>query len=110
MKKLLYWSAATLALMIAGPWLALLAGGMDAMGLCFLLFFAVNPLFSLICGVFAGRDIKQLWSLPIIVAGFFVAGVWIHFEMGEPAFLLYAGCYLVIGVLAMLIGAWVKRK
>ena len=110
MKKLLFWSVASLALMIGGPWLALLAGGMDAMGLCFLLFFAVNPLFSLICGVFAGREIKQSWSLPIIVTASFVAGVWLHFEMGEPAFLLYGGCYLLICVVAMVISAWIKRK
>ena len=109
MKRFFVWLVLAALLMIGGPWFALRFAGMDAMGVCFLLFFAVNPLFCAICGAFAGLNIKQLWSLPLIIAGLFVAGVWLFFELGEPAFLLYAGCYLVIGVIAMLISAWIKK-
>ena len=44
------------------------------------------------------------------MAGLYLAGVWLFFEMGEPAFLLYGGCYLVAGVVAMLGSAFVKHR
>ena len=80
------------------------------MAACFILFFAVNPLFSMVSGVFAGKDIKRLWPLPIITAGLFLMGTWLFFEMGETAFLLYCGCYLMIGIVAMLISAFVNKR
>ena len=40
-----------------------------------------------VCGVFAGKNIQQLWALPIIAAGLFLAGAWLFFEMGEMTFL-----------------------
>ncbi len=84
--------------------------GMDAMGVCFILFFAINPLFSVACGVVAGVNVKQLWPLPIITSGLFLAGVWLFFEMGEPAFLIYCFGYLLIGVVAMLVSAFFHKK
>ena len=110
MKRFIFWTLSAALLMIGGPWLALQFDGMDAMGFCFILFFAINPLFSAVCGVFAGINIKQLWTLPFITAGLFLAGVWIFLEMGEPAFLLYCGCYLFIGILAMLATAFLINK
>ena len=110
MKKLLTWTLLAIFLMIGCPWLAVEFAGSAGMAVCFILFFAVNPLFSAVCGVFAGRNIKQLWSLPIITAVLFLAGVWLFFEMGEPAFLLYCGCYLIIGMIAMLISNFVSKR
>ena len=110
MKKLLLWTALAALLTIGCPWLAVSFAGTAGMAVCFLLFFAVNPVFSAVCGIFAGRSIKQLWSLPLIVATLFLAGVWLFFEMGEPAFLLYAGTYLVIGLIAMPAGAFAKKR
>ena len=109
MKKLLFWTIGTILLMIAAPWGVLTVfDGMDAMGACFVVFFAINPLFSAVCGAFAGMNVKQLWVLPIIVAVSFLAGAWIFFEPGELAFLIYSGGYFVIGVVFMLIGFFVK--
>ena len=110
MKKLLIWTFLSALLMIGGPWLALKFSGMDAMGICFILFYAVNPLFSVVCGAFAGKNIRQLWVLPLIAAGLFLVGVWVFFEMGEPAFLIYAAGYLVLGGIAMLVSAFIMRR
>ena len=109
MKKLLIWTLLASLLMIGCPWLAVKFAGSAGMAVCFLLFFAVNPLFSAGCGVSAGKNIRQLWPLPIITAGLFLAGVWLFFEMGEPAFLLYCGSYLAIGIIAMLASAFVNK-
>lgn len=110
MKKFVIWTLSAILLMIGCPWLAVEFAGCEGMAICFLLFYAVNPIFSAVCGVFAGKSIKQLWALPIIVSGLFLAGVWLFFEMGESAFLLYCGCYLVIGIAAMLISAAVNKR
>lgn len=110
MKKLLTWTLFAIILMMGCPWLAVEFAGSAAMAVCSLLFFAVNPLFSVVCGVFAGKDLKQLWVLPLITAGSFLAGTWLLFEPGETAFLLYCGGYLMIGMIAMGISAFVNKK
>lgn len=110
MKKFIVWTILAILLMIGCPWLAVEFAGSAGMAVCFILFFAINPVFSAVCGIFAGKNIKQLWILPIIIAVLFLAGTWLFFDMSETAFLLYAGCYLIIGVIAMLISAFVYKK
>ena len=110
MKKIITWTIMASVLMIGFPWLAVTFAGSAGMAICFLLFFAINPVFSAACGAFAGKNVKQRWSLPVITAVLFLVGVWVFFEMGEPAFLRYAAYYLVIGIGAMLISAWIKKR
>ena len=82
MNKFSAWFIATIIVMIGFPWLAVTFAGS------------------------AGKNIKQLWMIPMVVAGLYLAGVWMFFEMGESAFLLYAGIYLLIGIVAMFISAF----
>lgn len=110
MKKLFTWTMLAIILMIICPWLTVEFAGSAGMAICFVLFFAVNPLFSAVGGIFAGSNIKQLWALPIITSGLFLAGTWMFFEMGETAFLMYCGCYLIIGIIAMLISAFMNKR
>ena len=110
-QNIILWVAASMAVMLAFPWLAVTFVKGDAgMAVCFLLFFAVNPLYSMIIGAFAGKDVKHLWSLPVISAVLFLIGTWIFFDMGETAFILYAAGYLVIGIMAMLISMFIRKK
>ncbi len=110
-KNIILWVAASMAVMLAFPWLAVTFVKGDAgMAVCFLLFFAVNPLYSMIIGAFAGKDVKHLWSLPVISAVLFLIGTWIFFDMGETAFILYAAVYLIIGIMAMLISMFIRKK
>ena len=103
-KNIILWLAASAVVMLAFPWLAVTFVKGDAgMAVCFLLFFAVNPLYSVLIGAFAGKDVKHLWSLPVISSALFLIGTWIFFDMGESAFILYAAVYLVLGIAAMLI-------
>uniref|UniRef100_UPI003FEF812D hypothetical protein n=1 Tax=Dysosmobacter welbionis TaxID=2093857 RepID=UPI003FEF812D len=110
MKPLIFWSILAMLLMIGCPWLAATFAGSAGMAVCLLLFFGVNPIFSAVCGVFAGKDIKRLWPLPIVVAGLFLAGAWLFFAMGETAFLLYCVCYLMIALIAMLMRSFLKGR
>lgn len=110
MRKVINWIIFVLILMIGCPWLAVTFAGTAGMAVCFLLFYAINPLFSIACGVFAGKNIKKLWMLPLFNAGAFLVGTWLFFEMGEPAFWLYCGVYLIIGICSMLVTAWLNKK
>lgn len=83
-KNIILWMAALAVVMLAFPWLAVTFVKGDAgMAVCFLLFFAVNPLYSVLIGAFAGKDIRRLWSLPVISAVLFFIGTWIFFDMGD---------------------------
>ena len=110
MKQLTVWIVSAVFLMLFCPCLVAAYAGGAGMAICLLLFFALNPLFSLLCGAAAGKNLKRLWYLPLITAALFLAGAWLFFELWETAFLLYSGCYLLIGIVAMLLTAFMNSR
>ena len=84
--------------------------GDAGMAVCLLLFIAINPIYSVVIGIFVGKDVKHLWSLPVISAMLFLIGTWIFFDMGEMAFILYAVVYLVLGIVTMLISMIIRKR
>ena len=109
MKKPLYWLIAALLLMVGAPFLAVTFAGDAGMAICFILFFALNPLFCILCGLFAGKSVKTRWFLPIAAALLFLLGTWTFFEPSEPAFLLYCGVYFALGLISMALRAIFKK-
>ena len=110
-KNFVCWLAVSAVVMLVLPWVAVTFVKGDAgMAVCFLLFYAINPIYSVAIGAFAGRDMKRLWSLPVISAVLFLCGTWIFFDMDETAFILYAAVYLVLGIVVMLISMCIKKK
>ena len=76
MKKIIPWMLAAAVIMLVFPWLAVtFIKGDGGMAVCFILFFAVNPIYAICSGAYAGKDIKIFWSLPIITALFFLLGI-----------------------------------
>ncbi|MFG6369728.1 MAG: hypothetical protein K1W16_15190 [Lachnospiraceae bacterium] len=105
------WLAVSVIVMLVLPWLAVtFIKGDAAMVVCFLLFYVVNPIYSVMLGTFAGRDIRYLGSLPVISALLFLAGTWIFFDIGEIAFIQYMMIYLILGVATMLIFRVFRKK
>lgn len=105
------WNLASGLVMVLLPWLTVhLVRGDAGMAVCFLLFFAVNPVYALAAGWAAGKQVRLLWIHPVAAAALFLAGAWLVFDMGERAFLMYAGVYLLLGLAAMLVSAWVNRS
>lgn len=100
------------AVMLLLPYLAVtLIKGDGDMAICFLLFYAVDPLWSVSVGLFAGRNIKVSWFQPLVSAALFLAGAWLLFDRGESDFLLYTAAYFAVGVFSMLVTfLLVKRK
>ncbi len=85
------------------PLLAVKTAGMNDMALCFIMFYAINPVFFVTEGIIFGKTVKQHWYIPLITSVIFLFSSWILFDMGESDFVLYAAVYFVIGILAMLI-------
>lgn len=105
------WFIISAVIMLALPWLAVsFIKGDGGMAVCFILFFAINPIYSVIMGVFAGKNVKKLWGMPVISTVLFLLGSWIFFSMGEKAFILYAGVYLILGIAAMAVSMIIHRK
>ena len=110
-KNLIGWLVLSAAVMLLLPWAAVtIVKGDGGMAAAFLLFYAVDPIYSIAAGIFAGRNVKQMWSVPIVSAVLFLLGAWALFDMGESAFLLYAGAYLALGIAAMLVCAYTGKR
>lgn len=111
MKKMIAWLIASASILLALPWLAVTFIKSDAgMAVSLFLFFVLNPIYAICAGAYAGRDVKRFWALPVITALFFLAGAWLFFDMGEMAFILYALIYLLLGIAAMLLSRFIRKK
>ena len=110
-KDFVLWLVVSIVIMLLFPFLAVTFVKGDAgMAVCFILFYAVNPVYSVVIGTFAGKDIKRLWSLPVISSILFLAGTWLLFDMGEIAFVMYAAIYLIMGMIAVLVSMLIGKK
>ncbi len=97
-RNIILWIAVSAVVMLMFPWLAATFVKSDAgMAVCLFLFFAVNPVYSMIIGVFAGKNIRHLGSLPVISAALFLIGTWMFFDMGKTAFILYTADWGIRG-------------
>lgn len=92
------------------PWLTVTFAGSAGMAICFILFFAVNPIFSVFIGCTSGKEMKSAWYVPFINAAAFLLSAWILFDMGETAFVWYALFYLILGYVVFGITAGVCRS
>lgn len=98
------WSAGAVFLLVLLPWLIVTLVRSDAgMAACFLLFYAIDPVYAIAAGMFAGKDPRRLWFLPLLTPLLFLAGTWLCFEPGEPAFVTYALMYFLLGGTTMFI-------
>ena len=108
-KKLIGWLTGSAGVLLLLPWAAATFVKSDAgMAVTLLLFFAINPIYSMVLGIFAGKHRKVMWSLPVTAAVLFLLGAWIFFDPGESAFVIYAVVYLVIGMVSMLFSSWLS--
>lgn len=103
-KKYIYWLCATIAVMFVLPFaVARLASECSGMALCMMLFLVINPIYSIILGAACGRNIRQMWNLPLVSSIAFLAGTWLFFDIKEIWFLIYAAIYLALGWIAMFV-------
>lgn len=75
-----------------------LVKGDNGMAICFILFYVINPLFSIYIGYTTNKLI-----CPVVNSLLFLMGTWIFFDMGEIAFVYYAIVYLILGLITTLV-------
>ena len=64
MKTIIPWMLATAVIMLVFPWLAVtFIKGDGGMAACFILFFAVNPIYAICSGAYAGKNIKKILDI-----------------------------------------------
>ncbi len=101
----------TITVMLGLPWLAVtFAPGEAGMAICFLLFFAVDPVYAICMGIAAGKELRKLWYQPLLTSLLFLVGTWLLFDPGESAFLQYAFVYLGLGTAAMAVTEFLQWK
>ena len=103
MKKSIKWVILSFIVLFILPLLAAKFAGSSGMALCYIMFFAVNPIFFITEGIASGKEIRKHWFMPLVSAVIYLISMWVVFDMGEDAFLLYAGTYFAIGTIVMFI-------
>lgn len=109
MKRLLSYLSLMAVTMFLIPCLTVEFGGDGGMAICFLLFYAFNPILAAFVGVYAGMNMKTIWYYPVILAVCFLLGVWVAFTTTEIMFTVYSITYLIIGWVVMLITFGIRK-
>lgn len=110
-KAMILWLTISVVIMIALPLVvAKLASECSGMALCMILFYIVNPIYSVILGFRCGKDIRRMWNLPLVSSIAFLAGTWLFFDIKEVWFIIYASVYLIIGWTAMGISKYLNKR
>ncbi|MCH5352339.1 MAG: hypothetical protein J1E06_02605 [Acutalibacter sp.] len=105
-KKIILMSALTAVFMLLLPILALELRTVVPFIVFVFLLYLICPICSIVVGAIAGTDIRRLWYfgfLPALI-GF---GAYAYI-IGWDNALIFAGCYLMLGLIAMGIAALVK--
>lgn len=111
MKDYMKWLLASAVVMAALPIVVLEVLNVGvAMAVLTLLLFAVCPIFSVLLGVFAGRDGKRFWSLPVISPLLSLVTMGVLIDHGASGFARFAGIYLILGLAAMAVSMIVRRS
>ena len=111
MKKNIPWLVLTAVVMMVLPWLAVtFVPAVSGMAALLAMFFCIDPLCSLLVGAAAGRDVKNMWVLPLAAALLFVAGAWCFLDFGDPDFFVYAIPYLALGYAAMYVSHLIRKR
>lgn len=98
-------------IMLFLPWCAVtFVKGDGGMAVCFLLFFAIDPMVAVCVGISAGKKFRAAWFQSLLLSALFLFGTRIFFDRGERAFLLYAAAYLLLGYSAAAISAILGKK
>ncbi len=109
-RQLIVWLSVTIAVMFALPVaVAKLASECSGMALCMILFYIINPVYSVILGFNCGRNIRQMWNFPLVSSIAFIAGAWLFFDIREVSFLIYAAIYLILGCIAMFVRKYLSH-
>lgn len=102
-KKICIAIVTMLVVMFILPLIAVHIVSSDAgMALCFILFFAVNPLMVIALSIMAGTELRKLWWIPLLAAVLFPVFFGIVVKELLIDLFIYSALYLAVGLLAMI--------
>ncbi len=103
MKKNICWTVASIGVLFVLPLLAANFAGQSGMALCFILFYAVNPVLFVLQGISLGKTFKKSFFIPLVSSVIYLISMWLVFDMGETDFIIYSAVYFVVGTVVMAI-------
>ena len=84
-------------------------GGAGLIGFILLLLI-VNPLYMVFLGFNCGKNIKQLWSIPLIASALFWMGAALFMEMSVDGCIIYFAIYIVAAYISMVTSYYIFHK
>lgn len=113
-KKILILSAVILVFMVGIPILLVTLNSTVSFGILILWLYAGCPIFSVAIGAIAGRRLRKLWYFVPIPAALALVICLALIQMDLPTSAFFAGCYLLLGLLAMgvcfLVSFYIRRQ
>jgi len=76
----------------------------------FVLMYFINPVYCVMIGIFASKDVKNNLIYIFLPAIVFIVSYSIIFKLLELGFIFYGLVYLIISVIALLIALYIKKR
>ena len=110
-KKLIISFITMLVLLLALPFIFIkTAEPHEFMVIMMLLFFVVNPITTAIINSMFGKDIKKMWWMSLLFSVVFLLSYWLVLKEVIFDLMIYAGFYLIIGLIVMFVSSLIVKK
>ncbi len=76
----------------------------------FVLMYFINPIYCILVGIVASRDVKSNLIYIFLPAIVFIIAYTVIFKSLEAGFVFYGFVYLIISLITMLIGSYLKKR
>ena len=107
MKKLLV-IISIIIVMLLFPLCAIMFVSPDASLIAILLmFYIINPMFSIVIGIVSGLEIKRMWWSSLLLPASFIASGYLILKTGHDC-LIYSLVYFILHFISMLITSILK--
>lgn len=110
MKKALIWLLSSIIIMLGIPLIINILKVYPGMMYALILVYCVNPIYSGFLGYYTGRNIKELWILPVVPAVLFLLGAHLIYKMAFKTYIIHFFIYLLISYIAALVSVKKRKK
>lgn len=109
--SIIVWAATMVAVMIVLPLLAVNFVSSNAgMIASILLLLIINPFCAIFTGVLAGKQVRTLWPLPLLLDVLFILGSRFSLGLDFSESLFYSAIYLAIAAVSSVVAAAITHR
>ncbi|MDI9540914.1 MAG: hypothetical protein QM204_05525 [Bacillota bacterium] len=76
----------------------------------FVLMYFINPIYCIMVGIVASKNVKKNFVYIFLPAIVFIIAYTVIFKSLEVGFVFYGFVYLIISLITMLIGSYLKKR